>query len=230
CARLAEAFPKRSSAVPHFTVRAAAAAFAFILGLAAVWLSGLTLKREAAVAEWLVPASDISVPAVRVAEDDAQQVYRTVLQEMFGGDDAWRLLVIRAETLDCSFRDEETGVTEFGGLASETVSNYNAVRGLPKRLPVLPGIKARLALLESCEYASMFKGREPDGRANFNQKFPGSSGYIQLSAIGFNRTGDQAFLYVARNCGWLCGDGWHVLLRKTARGWEVESKQMNWVS
>ena len=216
--------------MPQVTLRAAAAFVSFFAGLAAVWFTGLLAPAEERVAEWLVPTSGISVPAARVEGDDAQQVYKTVLNEMFGGDDAWRLLVMRAETADCSFRDEETAVADFEGLAAETLSNYNAVRGLSKRLPALPGVKARLAFLRGCEYDSMFESRGSNGWATFSRQFHDSAGYIKLSAIGFNRAGDQAFLYAANRCHGLCGKGWHVLLRKTAHGWEVERKEMVWVS
>ena len=218
--------------MPQLTVRALAASAAFALGLAAVCLSGLLAPAEGALAEWPVPTSGISLPSgplVTREEGDTQKVYETVLREKFGGDGAGRLLVIRQETTHCSVLHGGE-VTEFEGAAGDTLAAYNALLNFPKRLRPMNGLEARHVFLPYEEYQSLFRNLDVDGWGEFGRRFPNSSGYVEFSSIGFNRAGDEAFLYAARSCGGLCGGGWHFLLRKTARGWEIERSEVLWVS
>jgi hypothetical protein len=49
--------------------------------------------------------------------------------------------------------------------------------------------------------------------------------------VGFNPERDQAFLYIGRGCGGLCGEGYYVLLAKNGGGaWSVKYKDILWVS
>ena len=209
--------------MPHFTFRTAAAAFAFLLGLTLVWLSGLLAPAEAEVAEWLVPTSDINVPACTLVgpeEDDAQRVYATVLREVFGGDEADGLLIIRSETVARPFTEGDAKY--FDGPADETLRDYLARNRVSQRLPHLPGLGARQVLLDADEYASMFGPRGADGWTVFYERFPNSSGYLSLSAVGFSHGHDEAFVHARRSFGEKRGEGGFFVLRKTTRGWEIE--------
>lgn len=218
--------------MPQVALRAAAALFAFVAGLASVWLSGLSAPAEAWVADWLVPTSDISVPArppVARELDDTQRVYETVLREMYGGDEEGRLLVVQPLTAYYPFTEGHARGLE--GVSQEALDDYLARRNFPKRLPPLPGLKARLAFLDWDEHGMAFRsGRRVNGWEDFRERFPNSSSYVELSAVGFNRAGNLAFLYAGRSCGTLCGEGRFVLLEKTPRGWEVVGKHSLWVS
>lgn len=216
----------------NIAVRTGAAAAAFAFGIAAVWLAGLTAPLEAAVADWLVPAYEISVPAAPLLdpeEADTQEVYAAVLREMFGGDDTSRLLVIRSETsglLDCT----NARLRRFEGVAAETLADYARKDESPRRLSRVPGVGAGQFFLDVEQYEMLFADRYGNGWEDFNSRFPNSLGYTTLSAVGFNRGRDEAFLYAGRGCGPLCGDGWHVLLKKGAHGWFIERSRLLWAS
>lgn len=216
--------------MPQVTLRAVAALAAFLVGLAAVWLSGLGARLEADVADWLVPTSDINVPATPLIERKAavQEVYETVLREMFGGKSKDVLPVIQPETIVYSLRPKAE--VTFDGAAAETLKDFNVNNKIPGALPPLDCCVRRHVILGNNELEQIFGDRAVDGWKVFDKRFPGASGYITFSAVGFNREYDEAFLYAARNCGWLCGDGWYVLLKKTERGWEIEKKQHIWTS
>jgi hypothetical protein len=223
---------KKESAVPHFTARAAAAAFAFLLGLASVWLSGLPAPAEERVAEWLVPTSGISVPAGPPAArepNDTQKVYETVLRELYGGGEEGRLIVVHSTTSYYPFTEGHARGLE--GVSQEAVEDYLAKGASPKRLPPLPGLSAQVALLDWDEHGMAFRrGRRVGGWEDFHERFPNSASYVEFSAVGFNRAGTLAFLYASKNCGTLCGEGRFVLLEKTPRGWEIAGRQSLWIS
>jgi hypothetical protein len=55
---------------------------------------------------------------------------------------------------------------------------------------------------------------ENDGWKVFHKKYPTAGGFITLSRVGFNKEKTQSLIYVAHNCGWLCGEGNYILLVK----------------
>lgn len=75
----------------------------------------------------------------------------------------------------------------------------------------------------------------PDGKfenfwERFYKKYPKSFGLMYFSKVGFNDRHDQAFVYVGRSCGGLCGAGKYVLLNKVNGEWVVTDEQGLWVS
>ena len=75
----------------------------------------------------------------------------------------------------------------------------------------------------------------PDGEyddfwTRFYKRYPHSPGIVFFSQVGFNDRHDQAFVYVGRSCGGLCGAGEYVLLNKVNGTWEVLAKRALWVS
>jgi len=64
----------------------------------------------------------------------------------------------------------------------------------------------------------------------FYKRYPGSSGLIILSRVGFNAAMNQAMIYIQHRCGGLGGTGYYVLLEKTADKWNLAKQNMVWVS
>jgi hypothetical protein len=202
--------------------------------------SGLAATLEVKLADRLVPTSDISVLApnergcgltltIRHAgypRDDEADVYEAVLRQMFGGNHAWRVLVVASETGES--RMYEHGGPDFDGVGADTFEDYRAQNRAPKRFGRLQSLPATLVLLDRGEFSKMFKTRGGDAWTRFEEKYPDSNGFIEFSAVGFDRTRDEALVYVSRNCGWSCAAGWYVLLRKDADGWRVEKQLLSW--
>jgi len=220
--------------VSHRTLRAAVAAAAFLAGLVAVRLSGLGARAETALADWLSPSTDISVvtvpapPLVGREEDDTQAVYEALLRETFGGDIPGRLLVLDPEVGGRMLSDGDRERIVWAG--DELLDDYALKNGVRKGLPPLPHLAAVKLRLEQEEYRRIFRDEKADVWKTFDRLYPNSAGYISLSAVGFNRAGDRALVYYSQFCGWTCAEGAYVLLRKGAGGWEVERKQVMWVS
>jgi hypothetical protein len=77
-----------------------------------------------------------------------------------------------------------------------------------------------------------FKGMaiEKDGPLSFEKLFPGASGIISFSRVGFNSGLDEAMVSVRFYCGGLCGTGWRYILKKRRGKWEVADKPIIWMS
>lgn len=69
-----------------------------------------------------------------------------------------------------------------------------------------------------------------NGVTDFRQTFPGASGIISFSHVGFDATLREAIVSVSFVCGGLCGSGHRYVLKKKRGRWEVVSKLMVWVS
>ena len=71
------------------------------------------------------------------------------------------------------------------------------------------------------------------GWNGFYKQYPGSAGYLSLSAVGFNLERSIAIVSIASNCGYLCGEGrYHVLQKKDGKWIPLEWKgeYCTWVS
>jgi hypothetical protein len=69
-----------------------------------------------------------------------------------------------------------------------------------------------------------------DGSKSFEQLFPGASGIISFSHVGFDPTLREAVVSVSFVCGSLCGSGHRYILRKKRGRWEMVSKATLWLS
>jgi hypothetical protein len=58
-----------------------------------------------------------------------------------------------------------------------------------------------------------------DGWEGFRDNFPGSNGYLILSALGFNSDRSIALVYIEYQCGNMCGASRHYVLKKRAGQW-----------
>ena len=62
-------------------------------------------------------------------------------------------------------------------------------------------------------------------RSRVADGFPFNASVIfHVSAVGFNREGTRALVYVGHNCGSLCGGGGHHLLVKREGRWQVDQE------
>jgi hypothetical protein len=71
---------------------------------------------------------------------------------------------------------------------------------------------------------------EKDGQKPFSELFPGASGIISFSHVGFDSTLHEAIVSTSFICGGLCGAGRRYILRKKWGRWEVADKWIVWVS
>ena len=65
---------------------------------------------------------------------------------------------------------------------------------------------------------------------DFEAKYPGASGFVTFSRVGFNADGDEALVDMGYRCGDLCGAGGLYLLVKEEGSWKVQEELMAWQS
>jgi hypothetical protein len=65
---------------------------------------------------------------------------------------------------------------------------------------------------------------------DFEAKYPGASGFVLFSRVGFNADGDEAIASMGYRCGDLCGAGGLYILVKEDGNWKVRETLMVWES
>jgi len=215
----------------------------FTIGITLAWAFELVPRLETALVDrfFAVDESDLrgTSPTFFDPIQDSNQIYRVIIRETFTFPDT-RLIVIRSETTGCPMYEDDTTRAEFGRaqtfheavkefmpeVDSEILDNYLARNKTPQPLLVTD---------LGTNYVVVADRDLPDDGIDrfwtkFYQKYPRSSGLISFSNVGFNAQHNQAFVYAARGCGGLCGEGSYVLLRKVNGKWEIVKDQGLWVS
>jgi len=65
---------------------------------------------------------------------------------------------------------------------------------------------------------------------DFEAKYPGASGFILFSRVGFNADGDEAIASMGYRCDDMCGAGGLYILVKEDGNWKVQETLMMWES
>jgi len=121
------------------------------------------------------------------------------------------------------------------GIESGTVEDFRERNEHPREVGPLPGIRvpvtfASEATLDSLADRKKLVDVDAFWRA-FYRRFPGTSGLVTFSRVGFNPARTQAVVSVSHGCGGLCGSGSVVLLaRDPDGGWRVVRSASTWVS
>lgn len=139
----------------------------------------------------------------------------------------------QAERIQEMEEEEEEVAKRIPELNSDTLSDFRAKKKVCHPLGKRFNTPVKYVLVSKEEVESVFPKERPPldlGWSLFYQKYPGSSGEIAFSNVGFNRALTQAFVYTGRHCGGRCGEGYYVLLTKKDGVWSITTKFMIWVS
>lgn len=182
--------------------------------------------------------SPITLPRLN-SDEEANEIYRLLVHQKFIFNDEIKLIVLHAETTCPMYWDEsaseKSGITEaFHHMMNKAMPEAE-VQTLDS---YLLSNKTRQELKVwnlGINYVIVRDSDLPDARfesywESFYRKYPNSSGLVFFSKVGFNDRHDQAFVYVGRSCGGLCGAGDYVLLKKVNGQWAVSQEQNLWVS
>jgi hypothetical protein len=154
-----------------------------------------------------------------------QAVYQTVVDSIFAPwvSSGIRQLVIRNHTSvhrggSAAFRAfsqlpgfDTVAMRDFEARASEAHS-LAGIRSLRVRIPIV--------LVDDQTLDSFSKGLDKYW-SEFYQRYPGSSGLISLSPVGYNSKADFAILMVYQECGVVCGNGYAIALRRQGETWRI---------
>ena len=133
----------------------------------------------------------------------------------------------RDETLD---RHLARVRAEAPGLSEETVASYRSKP--PVCLSPSFDLKVEYRLMNREEFEEIFTQARgvAGGWKEFYQRYPGSSGYVALTDVGFDPGGTQALVYASRFGGGTDGVGRYFFLTREAGGWVVKKQVDVWYS
>lgn len=167
-----------------------------------------------------------------IGEAERYAAYSAVLTAMFVHDST-KLLVIEDKTADdFTAKDEKHWDYIKKGLeplSQITIDDFTAKNAQPTTIESKFTLTTKVTLVSKSEVDKLF-GQGGGWWKAFYEKYPGSSGLITFSNVGFNGDGTQALLYVGYSCGGLCGSGHYVLLAKNNGAWKIEKSVMTWIS
>lgn len=160
--------------------------------------------------------------AATVADSEAYAVYASLIPDEWIVQMAHaKKLVIQEET-EANLRLLPAGKPLEGPPWREVVDAFKAAnRNRPRLLPGRDLGRPYIVVLANAIGAT-FKEVPDDplfGWTGFYRRYPDSGGFVQLSAVGFDRRKQRALVYIAHHCGSLCGGGSHHFLEKVQGVW-----------
>jgi hypothetical protein len=214
-----------------------AAVLGFLVGVGAVMLVGIWTFEPVGV----TPASD-AVPGPVVEGTQTLEYWVASPGHCEEGED---LAVYRAVLSGARYSGKTIVVQEMSNRGGELMNNIEQARGVsgeairdyklrnlePESLRWIGSISPRIEFLSEDEMDQIFpENATAYPWSDFYKRFPGSTGLVTLSNVGFNGDHTQALVYVANVCGGLCGSGEFVVLKKVRGRWVVERTDQLWVS
>ena len=163
--------------------------------------------------------------AAKVEDPDAYAVYSVVFTPEPGEKAAKpRRLIIRAETSDYPrFSSEPDGClepdAENEARLRPLIDSYRKANKIRSVLQQKFNFPFEYELIPADLIEGFFTKKGPGGWADFFKRFPGSGGYVVMSAVGFNPDKTLALVYAGHACGGLCGGGAYHLLKKADGKW-----------
>ncbi|MFA5873526.1 MAG: hypothetical protein WC832_06145 [Anaerolineales bacterium] len=172
-----------------------------------------------------------STPSAEQMDAEEQAVYAALLRNLYSASS----YVIMDTTAT-----GPTGVEDTASTLDHIMQNMHAVdletadsfrvrndAAYPVRLDMDLG--SGYVLLSQGEMSQIFS-QNRDGWQVFYGQYPDAPGIITLSRVGFNKSLDQALVYVGTMSHWLAGAGYYILLKKGNGSWMVDQQVMTWIS
>ena len=113
-------------------------------------------------------------------------------------------------------------------LSRETLNSFMERNQQPT--PLSPDMQLGVEYeLLSHEYLAEISS-QPNWNEILNERYSGSNGYLILSRVGFNKSLDQAVIYVGQVAGPLMGSGSYYMLEKENGEWILKEQANIWIS
>jgi len=161
-------------------------------------------------------------------EPEEYAVYSALIRQNPIGYNLGSFLVVRENTRADLDMFERT-LENVHKLPSSLVESYRSRNAAPYTLSPNLGIEQDYVLMPQ-EIFDQILGRKGARWTGFETKYPGASGFILFSRVGFNADGDQALVDMGYRCGDLCSAGGLYLLVKEDGDWKVQEALMAWQS
>ena len=113
-------------------------------------------------------------------------------------------------------------------LSGETLNSFVERNQEPTLISTDMNLLVEYRLLSHEDLAEI--SSQPNWNEILNERYPGSNGYLILSRVGFNKSLDQAVIYVGQVAGPLMGSGSYYMLEKQSGKWIIKDESMAWIS
>jgi hypothetical protein len=113
-------------------------------------------------------------------------------------------------------------------LSGETLTSFAERNEKPTSLSPDMQLGVEYDLLSHEDLAEI--SSQPNWNEILDERYPGSNGYLILSRVGFNKSLDQAVIYVGQVAGPLRGSGSYYMLEKQNGEWIIKAESMAWIS
>lgn len=164
-----------------------------------------------------------SAPAKAYLVGEAYQVYSVLLPQEESYGFAKDTLVIQQETVQKTVLDQwPLGACLTAKAADkfkDAISDFDRANSQGWLLQRQFEMQKPYELVSSNAIRLSFK-EHSKGWDGFYERYPGSGGYVTLSAVGFNKDQTQAIVYAGSTCGNLCGRWSFHLLEKVGGKWQ----------
>jgi hypothetical protein len=161
-------------------------------------------------------------------EAEEYAVYSALIRQNPIGYDLGSSFVVRENTMADLDMFERT-LENVHKLPSSLVDSYRSRNAASYTLGPNLDIEQDYVLMPQ-EVFDEILGRRGSRWTDFEAKYPGASGFILFSRVGFNADGDEALADMGYRCGDLCGAGGLYLLVKEDGNWKVRETLMVWQS
>jgi hypothetical protein len=166
-------------------------------------------------------------PAPNV-EAEEYAVYSALIRQNPIGYDLGSSFVVRENTRADLDMFERT-LENVHKLPSSLVDSYRSRNAASYPLSPSLDIEQDYVLMPQ-EVFDQILGQKGARWTDFEAKYPGASGFILFSRVGFSADGDQALVDMGYRCGDLCGAGGLYFLVKEDGAWKVQETLMVWQS
>jgi hypothetical protein len=161
-------------------------------------------------------------------EAEEYAVYSALIRQNPIGYDLGSSFVVRENTMADLDMFERT-LENVHKLPSSLVDSYRSRNAASYTLGPNLDIEQDYVLMPQ-EVFDQILGRRGSRWTDFEARYPGASGFILFSRVGFNADGDEALADMGYRCGDLCGAGGLYLLVKEDGNWKVRETLMVWQS
>jgi hypothetical protein len=161
-------------------------------------------------------------------EAEEYAVYSALVRQNPIGYDLGSSFVVRENTRADLDMFERT-LENVHKLPSSLVDSYRSRNAASYTLGPNLDIEQDYVLMPQEDFDQLFL-RKGARWTDFEAKYPGASGFILFSRVGFNADGDEALADMGFRCGDLCGAGGLYVLVREDGSWKVQETLMTWQS
>lgn len=162
---------------------------------------------------------------------EEERVYASLVNALYSSSS---LLVImdQTQTSVLGLADETTYQhveDSLKNLSADTMQNFRTNNAATQTLRASMVLSVQYILFSQKDRQELFQINQ-SGWDVFYNRYPDAPGIITFSKAGFNKTMDQALVYLGIQSNWLAGAGNFYLMKKVDGKWMIDEQVMSWIS